>query len=121
MRIGFAGGIVRALKRLAPPSGTRSSNTAAAQNPIKTTLFLFAGVQPEGRFKRLMSGRQRIDRVIAKTRMFPGLSLVSLLTIFVLALAGCGRGAGNTNDKAELTPVLLSPEDVLSVSSAALA
>ena len=53
--------------------------------------------------------------------MFPGLSLVSLLTIFVLALAGCGRGAGNTNDKAELTPVLLSPEDVLSVSSAALA
>lgn len=59
--------------------------------------------------------------MIAKTRMLVRLSLVSILAISVLALAGCGKGKGNTPENADLTPVLLTPEDVLSVSSSALA
>jgi membrane fusion protein (multidrug efflux system) len=61
------------------------------------------------------------DRVIPKNRTFTGLSLVSILTISMLALTGCGKGAGNTPENAALTPVLLAPEDVLSASNSSLA
>ena len=59
--------------------------------------------------------------MIRKTRMIPRLSLLSVLTISVLTLAGCGKGEGNTPPKKELTPLLVSSEDVLSVSSNTLA
>jgi RND family efflux transporter MFP subunit len=74
-----------------------------------------------GRFERLMSCREKEDRVIRKTRMIPRLRLLSVLTISVLTLAGCGKGEGNTPPKKELTPLLVTSEDVLSVSSNTLA
>jgi RND family efflux transporter MFP subunit len=52
--------------------------------------------------------------------MISRLGLVSALTISILALAACGKGAGNTPAKQDLTPVLISPDDVLSTSNTAL-
>ncbi len=59
--------------------------------------------------------------MIPKNRMIQRLGLYSALTISILALAACGKGKGNTPDQADLVPVLISPEDVLSTSSSALA
>ena len=58
------------------------------------------------------------------TQIFGRAWLVAALALFLalsLALAGCGKGAGNTPEKAVTTPLLLSPEDVLTVSNNALA
>jgi RND family efflux transporter MFP subunit len=61
------------------------------------------------------------DRVILNNRKVSRLGLVSALTISILALTACGKGSGNTPDKQDLTPLLISPEDVLSANSSALA
>jgi RND family efflux transporter MFP subunit len=48
---------------------------------------------------------------------------VSLAVLFIASLAtlsGCKPGAGNTPDKAAVTPLLISPEDVLRVESNSL-
>ncbi len=59
--------------------------------------------------------------MILNNSKFQRLGLFSALTISILALAACGKGAGNTPAGQELTPVLISPDDVLSTSSSALA
>jgi len=47
-------------------------------------------------------------------------ALLSVSLLSLLALAACKPGAGNTPDKAADAPVLLSPEDLIKVSSDAL-
>jgi RND family efflux transporter MFP subunit len=47
-------------------------------------------------------------------------ALLSMGVASLLALAGCKPGAGNTPDKAAATPLLISPEDLLKVSTDAL-
>ncbi len=59
--------------------------------------------------------------MILNNRKVSRLGLVSALTISILALAACGKGSGNTPDKQDLTPLLISPDDVLSANSGALA
>ncbi len=59
--------------------------------------------------------------MILNNRKVSRLGLVSALTISILALAACGKGSGNTPDKQDLTPLLISPDDVLSANSSALA
>ncbi len=59
--------------------------------------------------------------MILNNRKISRLGLVSALTISILALAACGKGSGNTPDKQDLTPLLISPDDVLSANSSALA
>jgi membrane fusion protein (multidrug efflux system) len=77
-------------------------------------------VQPEGLLKRRMSGPPKEYRVIKRHRTLRHLVLAaSLISLF--GLAGCGKGAGNTPDKDATAKMLLSPEDVITVSTNALA
>lgn len=39
----------------------------------------------------------------------------------MLGLGGCGKGAGNTPDPAAVTPLLISPEDLVAISNTSLA
>jgi len=68
-----------------------------------------------------MSGPPKEQRVINRNRTLRQVGLaVSLISL--LGLAGCGKGAaGNSPEKEPAAKMLLSPEDVLTVSSNALA
>jgi len=68
-----------------------------------------------------MSGPPKELRVINRNRTLRQVGLaVSLISL--LGLAGCGKGAaGNTPEKEATAKMLLAPEDVLTVSSNALA
>jgi membrane fusion protein, multidrug efflux system len=60
--------------------------------------------------------------VINRTRNFRQLGLAAAVVLCVVSLAGCGKGAsGNTPAKEEQAKMLISPEDLLTVSSSALA
>jgi len=78
-------------------------------------------MQPEATLERRMSGPPKEYRVINRNRTLHQLGLVvSLLSL--LGLAGCGKGAaGNTPDKDATAKMLLSPEDLLTVSTDAMA
>jgi len=78
-------------------------------------------MQPEGLLERPMCGPPKEHRVINRNRTLRQVGLaVSLISLF--ALTGCGKGAaGNTPEKDATAKMLLAPEDVLTVSSTALA
>jgi RND family efflux transporter MFP subunit len=60
--------------------------------------------------------------VINRTRIFRPLGLAAAVFIAAFSLSGCGKGAsGNTPEKEVLTKLLVSPEDLLTISSNALA
>ncbi|MEO8017913.1 MAG: efflux RND transporter periplasmic adaptor subunit [Pseudomonadota bacterium] len=59
--------------------------------------------------------------MISKTSTFRHLGLAAAIVVSVFSLAGCGRGAkGDTPDKAADTKLLISPEDMLTITSSAL-
>jgi RND family efflux transporter MFP subunit len=69
-----------------------------------------------------MSGPPKEHRVINRSRTLRQVGLAAAIVVSVFSLAGCGKGAaGNTPDKDAAAKMLLSPEDVLTVSSSALA
>jgi len=79
-------------------------------------------VQPKGLFERRMSGPPKESRVINSNRILRQAGLAAAIVISVFSLAGCGKGAaGKTADAEKLAPMLISPEDVLTVSSNAMA
>jgi membrane fusion protein (multidrug efflux system) len=78
-------------------------------------------VQPYGLPERHMSKLHKDDRVTARNPSFGAASVAAVLVVSIAVLAGCGKGAGNTPDKAASTPLLISPADLLSVSNSALA
>jgi RND family efflux transporter MFP subunit len=60
--------------------------------------------------------------VINSNRILRQAGLAAAIVISVFSLAGCGKGAaGKTADAEKLAPMLISPEDVLTVSSNAMA
>ncbi len=60
--------------------------------------------------------------MINRTRLFRQLGLAATIIVAAFSLGGCGKGAsGNTPEKEVLTKLLVSPEDLLTVSSNALA
>ena|SRR6187399_414039 len=69
-----------------------------------------------------MSGPPKESRVINSNRILRQAGLAAAIVISVFSLAGCGKGAaGKTADAEKLAPMLISPEDVLTVSSNAMA
>jgi membrane fusion protein (multidrug efflux system) len=69
-----------------------------------------------------MSGPPKESRVINSNRILRQASLAAAVVISVFSLAGCGKGAaGKTADAEKQAPMLISPEDVLTVSSNAMA
>ena len=69
-----------------------------------------------------MSGPPKESRVINSNRILRQAGLAAAIVISVFSLAGCGKGAaGKTSDAEKLAPMLISPEDVLTVSSNAMA
>ena len=87
----------------------------------KQHIYVWGGVQPEGSLERRMSGPPKEYRVINRNRTLRQIGLaVSIISL--LGLAGCGKGAsGKTPEKDATAAMLLSPEDVLTVSTNALA
>jgi membrane fusion protein (multidrug efflux system) len=68
-----------------------------------------------------MSGPPKEYRVINRSSTLRQFGL-AVSVISLLGLAGCGKGAsGNTPDKDAQAKILIAPEDVLTVSSSALA
>ena len=60
--------------------------------------------------------------MINSNRILRQAGLAAAIVISVFSLAGCGKGAaGKTADAEKLAPMLISPEDVLTVSSNAMA
>jgi len=60
--------------------------------------------------------------VINSNRILRQAGLAAAIVISVFSLAGCGKGAaGKTADAEKLAPMLISPDDVLTVSSNAMA
>ena len=60
--------------------------------------------------------------MIISNRILRQAGLAAAIVISVFSLAGCGKGAaGKTADAEKLAPMLISPEDVLTVSSNAMA
>jgi multidrug efflux pump subunit AcrA (membrane-fusion protein) len=60
--------------------------------------------------------------VINSNRILRQAGLAAAIVISVFSLAGCGKGAaGKTADAEKLAPMLIAPEDVLTVSSNAMA
>ena len=60
--------------------------------------------------------------MINSNRILRQAGLAAAIVISVFSLAGCGKGAaGKTSDAEKLAPMLISPEDVLTVSSNAMA
>lgn len=79
-------------------------------------------MQPKGSPERRMSGSPKEYRVINRIRTLCQAGLAVSIVVSMLSLAGCGKGAsGNTPEKAAQAKMLLSPEDVLTVSTNALA
>jgi len=69
-----------------------------------------------------MSGPPKESRVINSNRILRQAGLAAAIVISVFSLAGCGKGAaGKTADAEKLAPMLISPDDVLTVSSNAMA
>ena len=69
-----------------------------------------------------MSGPPKESRVINSNRILRQAGLAAAIVISVFSLAGCGKGAaGKTADAEKQAPMLISPEDVLTVSSNAMA
>ena len=69
-----------------------------------------------------MSGPPKEQRVINSNRILRQAGLAAAIVISVFSLAGCGKGAaGKTADAEKQAPMLISPEDVLTVSSNAMA
>jgi len=58
--------------------------------------------------------------VTARTRTTRNALLLSLLTVSVFGLAGCGKGTGGTPDKPAPPPLLLSSEDVITLANNSL-
>jgi len=58
--------------------------------------------------------------VTARTRTTRNALLLSLLTVSVFGLAGCGKGTGGTPDKPAPPPLLLSSEDVITLANDSL-
>ena len=56
----------------------------------------------------------------ARTRTTRNALLLSLLTVSVFGLAGCGKGTGGTPDKPAPPPLLLSSEDVITLANNSL-
>ena len=56
----------------------------------------------------------------ARTRTTRNALLISLLTVSVFGLAGCGKGTGGTPDKPAPPPLLLSSEDVITLANNSL-
>ena len=60
--------------------------------------------------------------MINRNRILRQAGLAAAIVISVFSLAGCGKGAaGKTADAEKQAPMLISPEDVLTVSSNAMA
>jgi membrane fusion protein (multidrug efflux system) len=79
-------------------------------------------MQPNGSLERRMSGPPKEYCVITRKRTLCQAGLAVSVIVSMLGLAGCGKGAaGSTPQKDATAKMLLSPEDVLTVSSAALA
>ena len=77
-------------------------------------------MQPIGLLERRMSGPPKEQRVINRNRTFRQIGLaVSLISLF--GLAGCSKGSGNTPEKETAATMLLSTEDVITISTNALA
>jgi len=69
-----------------------------------------------------MSGPPKESRVINSNRILRQAGLAAAIVISVFSLAGCGKGAaGKTADAEKLAPMLISADDVLTVSSNAMA
>ena len=69
-----------------------------------------------------MSGPPKEYRVINRNRTLRQAGLAAAIVISLLSLAGCGKGAaGKTPEAEKQAPMLIAPEDVLTVSSNALA
>jgi RND family efflux transporter MFP subunit len=69
-----------------------------------------------------MSRSSKDVRVTTGIQFFGRAWLAAAIALSLsVAIAGCGKGAGNTPDKAATIALLLSPEDVLTVSNNALA
>jgi RND family efflux transporter MFP subunit len=66
------------------------------------------------------TGLSKEERVTSRIRTTPKASFLSILAISVLALSACQKGDGKQADVAP-PPLLISPEDVLIISSNALA
>jgi RND family efflux transporter MFP subunit len=69
-----------------------------------------------------MSGPPKEYRVINRTSTLRQVGLAASVVFSILGLAGCGKGAsGDTPDKDAVAKMQLAPEDVLTISSSALA
>lgn len=69
-----------------------------------------------------MSGPPKEYRVIKRSSTLRQVGLVVSVVISMFSLAGCGKGAsGNTPEKDALAKMQIAPEDLLTVSSSALA
>ena len=77
-------------------------------------------MQPKRLLERPMCGPPKEHRVINRNRTLRQIGLVVSLISF-LGLVGCGKGAANSPEKEATAKMLLSPEDVLTVNSNALA
>jgi membrane fusion protein, multidrug efflux system len=87
----------------------------------KQHIYVWGVLQPEGSLERRMSGPPKEKRVINRNRTLRQVGLVVSI-ISLLGLVGCGNGAaGDSPEKEATTKMLLAPEDVLTVSSSALA
>jgi membrane fusion protein, multidrug efflux system len=79
-------------------------------------------VQPKGVLERPTSGPPKEKRVINNSRILRQLGLAAAVVFCVVNFAGCGKGAsGNTPAKEAQAKMLISPEDLLTVSNSALA
>jgi membrane fusion protein (multidrug efflux system) len=79
-------------------------------------------VQPKGVLKRPTSGPPKEQRVTNNSRTLRQLGLAAVVVLCVVNMAGCGKGAsGNTPAKEAQVKMLISPEDLLTVSNSALA
>ena len=79
-------------------------------------------MQPKGLFERRMSGPPKEYLVITRSSTLRQTGLAVSLIISLFTLAGCGKGdAGDSADKDKTAALLVSPEDLLTISSSALA
>src|SRR4051812_12626291 len=90
--------------------------------PIETTHLVRGVVQPRRVPERRMSGPPKEHRVINSNSILRQAGLAAAIVISVLSLAGCGKGAaGKSADADKTTAMLISPEDLLTVTSNAMA
>lgn len=79
-------------------------------------------MQPEWVFGRRNVGAFKDYRVIKRTRTLYQAGLVAAVVVSLSVLTGCSKGAdGKDAEKEALAPMLISPDDLLTVQTSALA